>query len=307
MNNVISSFTIDSCNETAISLGKLLHANEGIYFMGGSCTFDTVVFEITGGNTIGFTNVNFESPNGGEAYRLYGGPLYKIVFTECDFFIPYVSGSMVIQPRTDYVPGYGIDGDQGSTMVDNIWFIDCLIARFGDWGVKVLPALDPSGDYQYCQNISFMQTRFAENGAIGGGGDIWLEDAKNVSFIGVTFASGPHTGVIQANIAEYGDCSGIKIVGCAFMNTGAEIDPLILGANIFSANDGFVTESSGTAYLNATSTATFNHSMSITPSFVLLSFNSTAFTSYTWSATSTEITVTVETSGTYVVMWYARY
>ena len=129
MNNVISSFTINWCNETAIALGKLLHVNEGIYFIGGSCTQDTIVLDIVGGNTISFTNVNFETPIGGSAYHLYGGPLYKLTFTECDFFSPISSGgSIIIQPRTTYVPGYGISGNQGSTMVDNIWFTSCLIA-----------------------------------------------------------------------------------------------------------------------------------------------------------------------------------
>ena len=153
-------------------------------------------------------------------------------------------------------------------------------------------------------NISFIETRFAENGVVGNGGDIWSEDTQNVTFIADIFVL---MSVPQANIAEYGTCSGIRIIGCQFANLGHEIDPIIEGANTFLSNDGFVTENSGIAYINATTTVTFDHGMSITPSTVLLSFNSTGFTEYIWSATSSQITVTVTTSGTYKVMWYSEY
>lgn len=70
---------------------------------------------------------------------------------------------------------------------------------------------------------------------------------------------------------------------------------------------GFVTENSGTATISSSTNTVFNHGLASTPTFVSASFDVTGWTSWKWSATSTQITITVETSGTYGVYWYAEY
>lgn len=71
-------------------------------------------------------------------------------------------------------------------------------------------------------------------------------------------------------------------------------------------NVGYVTENKGTATITTTTFVTFAHSLATTPTLVLASFNLASYGNYTWTATTTEITITVSTSGTYTVYWYAE-
>jgi len=64
---------------------------------------------------------------------------------------------------------------------------------------------------------------------------------------------------------------------------------------------------SGTATISASTTVTFAHDLVGTPTGVWASFSSTGYNGWTWTATSTEITITVGTSGTYTVYWKAEY
>ena len=70
---------------------------------------------------------------------------------------------------------------------------------------------------------------------------------------------------------------------------------------------GFVTENSGTATISASTTVTFNHGLAGTPTHVECGFKTTGYGSWIWSATTTNITITVATSGTYTFSWYAEY
>jgi hypothetical protein len=58
-------------------------------------------------------------------------------------------------------------------------------------------------------------------------------------------------------------------------------------------NFGYVTENSITASNTTASTIVYNHLLASTPTHVFASFNQTGIT-YTWTATSTEVTITVE-------------
>jgi len=62
----------------------------------------------------------------------------------------------------------------------------------------------------------------------------------------------------------------------------------------------------GTETIMATTFVTFNHQLYTTPTLVLASFSVASYGNYTWTATSTQITITVSTSGTYTVYWYAE-
>jgi hypothetical protein len=65
-------------------------------------------------------------------------------------------------------------------------------------------------------------------------------------------------------------------------------------------------ENSGTATITSGTSVTFNHNLVTTPTFVSCSFNATGWGSWKWSATATQITITVETSGNYTVYWTAK-
>jgi hypothetical protein len=65
-------------------------------------------------------------------------------------------------------------------------------------------------------------------------------------------------------------------------------------------------EMKGIATIVGSTTTTFDHHLATTPTLVLCSFNSTTYGSYKWTATTTQITVTVDTSGYYTVYWLAE-
>jgi hypothetical protein len=73
------------------------------------------------------------------------------------------------------------------------------------------------------------------------------------------------------------------------------------------SNIGFITENSGTATITASTSVTFNHGLAGTPTHVECGFETIGYGSWIWSATSTQITITVANSGTYTFSWYAEY
>jgi len=76
---------------------------------------------------------------------------------------------------------------------------------------------------------------------------------------------------------------------------------------IVKKNHGFTTENSGTATITASTTVTFNHGLAGTPDVVLVGWQDTGYGTWSWSANSTHITITVTNSGTYDFSWYAEY
>jgi hypothetical protein len=66
-------------------------------------------------------------------------------------------------------------------------------------------------------------------------------------------------------------------------------------------------QNSGTATITASTTVTFNHGLAGTPTHVECGFKNFGYGSWWWTATSTQITITVVTSGTYTFSWYAEY
>ncbi len=77
--------------------------------------------------------------------------------------------------------------------------------------------------------------------------------------------------------------------------------------NVFRFNEGFVTQQTGSAVISSSTTVVFNHGLATTPTLVLASFNDTAVNGWKWTATATQVTITVTPSGTYSVYWYAEY
>ena len=77
--------------------------------------------------------------------------------------------------------------------------------------------------------------------------------------------------------------------------------------NIVEHNIGFTTENTGTATISSSTSVVFDHELVGTPTGVWASFNSAGYNGWTWTATATQITVTVGQSGTYEVYWQAEY
>jgi len=73
-----------------------------------------------------------------------------------------------------------------------------------------------------------------------------------------------------------------------------------------NVDDTKYTENWGTDTISATTTKTFNHALIGTPTHVEIGWKDTGYGDWKWSATSTQITITVTTSGTYAFSWYAK-
>jgi len=123
------------------------------------------------------------------------------------------------------------------------------------------------------------------------------------NYIGSSSKVKVHIGIYLGDSADYNLVTNniIKEVGnVAILNRGG-------ANNKIWRNIGFVTENSGTATISSSISVTFNHGLAGTPTFVSVSFNATGWRSWKWRATSTQITVTVEARGTYLVYWSAEY
>ena len=102
------------------------------------------------------------------------------------------------------------------------------------------------------------------------------------------------------NVIEQNDVRNSGVTGTISATGGA------FTSNIFKYNIGYTTENQGTATISASTSVTFNHNMVASPLTVIVSPQSTGYGTFGVTAvTSTQITITVTTSGTYVFYWYA--
>ena len=120
-------------------------------------------------------------------------------------------------------------------------------------------------------------------------GNVFLEDRAGVNAVGINQRGG------HSN----------EILGNSFVSISFPIN--VSGtAPIIRDNFGYVTQNKGTATITTDTSVIFDHYLATTPTLVLASFNLASYGNYTWTATTTEITITVSTSGTYTVYWYAE-
>lgn len=127
-------------------------------------------------------------------------------------------------------------------------------------------------------------------------------------YAGIRFSTQYATNtVIRDNIFVNCEDSGNKAI-----ISGAHYDsyPALYYAQdtLISDNIGFKTEAYGLAVIDDSTSVTFDHELDYLPQIVLCTFNDTAYDSYIWDVESeTQISVTVKTSGTYLIYWRAYY
>jgi hypothetical protein len=108
-------------------------------------------------------------------------------------------------------------------------------------------------------------------------------------------------GIIE-DTSDYDVFEGVKVDSNGISNI------VIVGAHSVASHcKGYVTENSGTATISASTSITFDHGLAGTPTHVECGFKTAGYGSWIWSATTTNITITVATSGTYTFSWYAEY
>jgi len=159
----------------------------------------------------------------------------------------------------------------------------------------------------------FDQVTITDNIIDGGGFNnidfgIWVEGNSTINNMRDVIVA--HNQI--KNVEVYGIYAyrtlNIEVSSNYIENSGTNI---FMSATVVNAsvhhNLGFITENFGTGTFSSNTSITFNHGLDGTPVLVLASFNVTGWTSYGWSATATQITITVETSGTYECYWFAQY
>lgn len=131
---------------------------------------------------------------------------------------------------------------------------------------------------------------------------------------GVEIASGCDNNIVASNYLSGNPTFGV-IIRSGATNNVVELNDFRGQTNkvsnaettsIIRRNLGYVTENSGTAPLSNNSTVTFNHGLVTTPVIVVVSFNCTGWGSWSWNASSTQITITTENSVNATVYWDVR-
>jgi len=131
---------------------------------------------------------------------------------------------------------------------------------------------------------------------------------------------------------NFGNCPFNNIIGNYFYDLGSNptsyftdsgnnsrqnqiSDNYFFGANMTSLNcqDSdvvrnnycWITENSGTQTISSSTSVAFNHGLDGIPTHVECGFKTAGYGSWIWSATSVQITITVNNTGTYNFSWYA--
>jgi len=157
-------------------------------------------------------------------------------------------------------------------------------------------------------NVIETTTEFDGAITIGYSADCYVKDVKIINNI----ISDTNRGI---RVIRYSGTYTNRISNVLVM--GNTIKDLQSGGVAFATNNtlnltvehniGFVTENSGTATITGSTSVTFNHGLAGTPTHVAIGFKTAGYGSWRWSATSTQITITVANSGTYNLTWYAEY
>jgi hypothetical protein len=112
-------------------------------------------------------------------------------------------------------------------------------------------------------------------------------------------------GMVDVTVADYSPKNGWYGVSIHSVNavTAAYLDKCYL----WSGTAWLPTYNCGTATITASTSVTFNHGLAGTPTHVECGFKTLGYGTWRWSATSTQITITVQNSGTYTFSWCAEY
>jgi len=177
------------------------------------------------------------------------------------------------------------------------------IGGSGEYGLDDYPSHKPGSLY-------VIGNEFCNNGGTSDYSSIRFWDVENALIIGNVFYDSRDPIVTRYHLEVHDSRTKVTVIGNIFKDSakyGAVANPD--GATLYmNKNIGYVTENSGSIVFSNINTVTFEHGLAGTPTLVLCSFNNTDYGSWTWTANSTHITITVTTAnynGT--CYWYAEY
>jgi hypothetical protein len=169
-----------------------------------------------------------------------------------------------------------------------------------DVGYATRPVNDiiiSGNNFDHCQGPVIALGRYNINGYVKGFQII----GNNFYTSGYMFfaGNGPNTGIVMNNwFNGYGSPYLAYITGTEYNITiknnyyeGISAPVFGTGTLVISGNTGFVTENSFSGTSTA-STAVLNHGLASNATYVWVSFDTSAITGYTWTSTSTQVTIT---------------
>lgn len=240
-----------------------------------------------------------------------------------------IIGNKIVNEGTEsiYWGAIGVDG-RTNTVLSNIEIMNNVINTTNHYGMRITDLVDGviKGNqinvHDFSSDGAGIRLSYRSGKAFGTG-TISVEDNNIVvsgsastkdAFYIRKFSSGG-SGSITIQI------DGNKVHAASkFVRTNIAdiLSPIIGKNNYYSVSGGTLISdegtvktkliaNSGTATISSGTSVTFDHGLAGTPTLVLCSFNNTGYGDWKWSATSTQITITVTNSGTYEVYWYAEY
>lgn len=220
----------------------------------------------------------------------FGSNVNHLITVDADSQYTSISQCHVVGP-SPYEAAFAIDGDYTTLS-------DCSVLNSNHIAFQLL------GDYISVVNCRAVNCSKSYSGELPA---IYLYNNRGCTITSCVIADMQTIPTMKYGIREEGTtCDYNQYTSNYFYGaTTAQVSEYGVH-NIVSGNIGYVTENKGTATITASTSIAFNHGLATTPTLVLASFAPIGWGNYTWTATTTQITITVSTSGTYTVYWYAE-
>ena len=222
--------------------------------------------------------------------------------------------------------GINIDANINRGPITQVWIQNCYLLKNKGYGLVV-----QGGDDDYVRYLEVSNVHVRGNGD----GGIRIRPASYVTISNPHVADNIGEGIHISGVANFSSNS-IQIIGGCSRNVdtadqtygitvpenadnytiiGVDVsensfESISIGAGsdiIVDDNLGYVTENIGSDIIRDSTTVTFKHGLSATPTHVEVGWNDLSYGTWKWSATSKEITITVTHKGTYNFSWRAEF
>ena len=255
---------------------------EGLTFSNGLIWNSSYAVNMTEGRLIVFDKCIFETLDYNT--RIYGG-------------LEVTIDDSWIHAEGDHI---GVYISPQKAAIDKVTIENTVFYRCGLWGV----CAEYNAGYGNPKNVQLLYNKFDYDGKAGtSSGDIYFYAVRQAQIIGNEFA----TTLVGQNIIKMESTNNnLMVLNNNFASSGAIAWGTETSRTVKN-NIGYVTENSGTSTISASTAVTFNHGLAGTPTYVNVGFKTSGYGSWSWFATSTQISITVENTGNYDLTWYAEY
>lgn len=220
----------------------------------------------------------------------------------------YVQGSNITLSGNTFIGGYYQMMVQASgVIINNNVFRNCL-ANANSESLRFSP-YNGAGTNDWAAQYNTVVSNYFYNFRVGIRLVYDAGPAKGSNYTLISnniFQDGPDATATKG-VTEDAGCNYNAIVNNQFIGSYSTRAVVATGQNTeVHFNTGFITEAYGNTTIIASTTVTVTHGMAGAPTYLSVGFNSSAG-DWSWTGNGSQFTITVETSGTYYVMWYAYF